>query len=102
MSAEQLTVAVIGAGGKMGMRVSANLQKSSHTVTYSENSPAGQDRVRAEGREITATDDAVKGADVVILAVPDTVLGHRVRRRRPTDEARLDPPHPGPGRRLRR
>ena len=38
MSAEQLTVAVIGAGGKMGLRVSANLQKSAHTVFYSENS----------------------------------------------------------------
>jgi predicted dinucleotide-binding enzyme len=75
MSTESLTVAVIGAGGKMGMRVSANLQKSSHTVFYSENSPAGQERVRAEGRGITATDDAVKDADVVILAVPDTVLG---------------------------
>src|ERR671927_70286 len=60
MSAEQLTVAVIGAGGKMGMRVSRNLQKSSHTVFYSENSPAGQDRVRAEGRDITATDDATE------------------------------------------
>jgi ketol-acid reductoisomerase len=57
------------------MRVSRNLQKSAHTVFYSENSPAGQDRVRAEGRGITSTDDAVKGADVVILAVPDTVLG---------------------------
>lgn len=39
MSAEQLTVAVVGAGGKMGMRVSRNLQKSSHNVFYSENSP---------------------------------------------------------------
>ncbi|MFJ5699627.1 phosphogluconate dehydrogenase C-terminal domain-containing protein [Arthrobacter sp. NPDC093139] len=75
MSAEKLTVAVIGAGGKMGMRVSRNLQKSGHTVFYSENSPAGQERIQAEGREITATDDAVKAADVVILAVPDTVLG---------------------------
>jgi ketol-acid reductoisomerase len=59
----------------MGMRVSRNLQKSAHTVFYSENSPAGQERIKAEGRDITATDDAVKGADVVILAVPDTVLG---------------------------
>lgn len=32
MSVEKLTVAVIGAGGKMGRRVSANLQKSAHTV----------------------------------------------------------------------
>jgi hypothetical protein len=75
MPAEQLTVAVVGAGGKMGMRVSANLQKSGHTVFYTENSPAGQERVRAAGRDITATDDAVRDADVVILAVPDTVLG---------------------------
>src|SRR6478672_10693609 len=75
MSAENLTVAVIGAGGKMGLRVSANLQKSAHTVFYSENSPAGQERVRAEGREISSTEDAIKDADVVILAVPDTVLG---------------------------
>jgi D-apionate oxidoisomerase len=75
MSAEQLTIAVIGAGGKMGLRVSANLQKSPHNVFYSENSPAGQERVRAEGREISSTEDAIKDADVVILAVPDTVLG---------------------------
>jgi len=75
MSTAQLSVAVIGAGGKMGMRVSANLAKSGHTAFYSENSPAGQDRVRAAGREITATETAVPQADVVILAVPDTLLG---------------------------
>ena len=49
MSAEKLTVAVVGAGNKMGMRVSRNLQKSYHTVFCSGNSPAGQERVRAEG-----------------------------------------------------
>ena len=59
----------------MGLRVSANLQKSAHTVFYSENSPAGQERVRAEGREISSTEAAIQDADVVILAVPDTVLG---------------------------
>lgn len=75
MPTEQLTIAVIGAGGKMGMRVSANLQKSPHAVFYSENSSAGQDRVRAAGREITGADESVVYADVVILAVPDTVLG---------------------------
>ena len=41
---DQLTIAVVGAGGKMGMRVSNNLQRSSHNVFYSENSPAGQQR----------------------------------------------------------
>ncbi|WP_338597712.1 phosphogluconate dehydrogenase C-terminal domain-containing protein [Saccharopolyspora sp. SCSIO 74807] len=72
---EQLTIAVIGAGGKMGMRVSDNLQRTEHTVRYSENSPAGQQRVTGAGREVTGTAVAIKDADVVILAVPDTVLG---------------------------
>jgi len=69
------TIAVIGAGGKMGMRVSNNLQKSPHTVYYSENSPAGQERVTATGRTLTDSETAVDGADVVILAVPDLALG---------------------------
>lgn len=73
--AKPLTVAVIGAGGKMGMRVSNNLAKSAHTVFYSEASPAGQERTRDAGREITSTGDAIVDADVVILAVPDVVLG---------------------------
>jgi hypothetical protein len=69
------TIAVIGAGGKMGMRVSNNLQKTDHTVFYSENSPAGQERIAATGRTVTDTETAVTDADVVILAVPDVVLG---------------------------
>lgn len=69
-----LTIAVIGAGGKMGMRVSNNLQKTDHTVFYSENSPAGQARIATTGRSVTPTEIAVKNADVVVLAVPDLAL----------------------------
>jgi len=72
---ENLTIAVIGAGGKMGMRVSNNLVKTDHNVFYSENSPAGQERVTATGRTLTDTDAAVADADVVVLAVPDLALG---------------------------
>ncbi|MDO7880741.1 phosphogluconate dehydrogenase C-terminal domain-containing protein [Salinibacterium soli] len=71
---DKLTIAVIGAGGKMGMRVSNNLVKTDHTVYYSENSPAGQERVTATGRTLTDTDAAVADADVVVLAVPDLAL----------------------------
>ena len=71
---ENLTIAVIGAGGKMGMRVSNNLVQTGHTVFYSENSPAGQERVTATGRVLTDTDTAVADADVVVLAVPDLAL----------------------------
>jgi len=68
-------IAVIGAGGKMGMRVSDNLVKTAHAVSYSENSPAGQERVTAAGRALTDTPDAVRDADIVVLAVPDLALG---------------------------
>jgi hypothetical protein len=70
-----LTIAVIGAGGKMGMRVSNNLQRSNHTVHYAENSPAGQQRTVDAGRSVTDSATAVADADVVILAVPDVALG---------------------------
>lgn len=70
----RLTIAVIGAGGKMGMRVSNNLQKSGHEVFYSEIAPAAIDRVIATGRVLTDTPEAVANADAVILAVPDLSL----------------------------
>lgn len=71
---DQLTMAVIGAGGKMGMRVSNNLAKTDHTVYYVENSPAGRERIKQAGGEITDTATAIKRADVVILGVPDIAL----------------------------
>lgn len=67
-------IAVIGAGGKMGMRVSNNLVKTAHNVLYAENSPAGQERVTATGRSLTDSTTAVADADIVIFAVPDLAL----------------------------
>ncbi|MEV8314106.1 phosphogluconate dehydrogenase C-terminal domain-containing protein [Streptomyces sp. NPDC059900] len=69
------TVAVIGAAGKMGQRVSDNLVKSDFRVLFSEASAKGQELIRGLGRELTGSADAVAEADVVILAVPDVVLG---------------------------
>ena len=50
---ESLKIAVIGAGGKMGMRVSNNLVKTKHQVSYVENSDAGQQRVISTGRALS-------------------------------------------------
>jgi hypothetical protein len=69
------TVAVIGAAGKMGQRVSNNLVDSDFRVLFSEASPKGQELIRGLGRELTESKDAAAEADVVILAVPDVVLG---------------------------
>lgn len=68
-------IAVVGAGGKMGMRVSDNLVKTAHHVRYVENSPAGQQRTLDAGRELTDAAAAVADADIVVLAVPDLALG---------------------------
>lgn len=67
-------IAVIGAGGKMGMRVSNNLARTAHTVWYVENSPAGRQRTIDAGRELTDAGPAVADADIVVLAVPDLAL----------------------------
>ncbi|GGX73143.1 phosphogluconate dehydrogenase C-terminal domain-containing protein [Streptomyces minutiscleroticus] len=69
------TVAVIGAAGKMGQRVSNNLVESDFRVLFSEASPKGQELIKGLGRELTESADAAAEADVVILAVPDVVLG---------------------------
>lgn len=71
---EKYSIAVIGAGGKMGMRVSDNLVQTDHDVRYVENSPAGQERTREAGRELTDSSVAVTDADIVVLAVPDLAL----------------------------
>jgi ketopantoate reductase len=68
------SIAVVGAGGKMGMRVSNNLARTVHPVAYVENSPAGRERTLAAGRELTDASTAVADADIVVLAVPDLAL----------------------------
>ena len=71
----QTTVTVIGAGGKMGMRVSANLAKSEYASFYVETSQNGRARVAEAGRELGNLDELVPTSDFVILAVPDIALG---------------------------
>lgn len=75
MTIDELRIAVVGAGGKMGTRVSNNLRQTAADVSYVENSPAGKSRLGELGLETTPLPQAVEAADVVILAVPDTALG---------------------------
>ena len=75
MTGSQATVTVVGAGGKMGQRISNNLDKSDYRILYAENSPKGQEYIRGLGHEVTDTHGAAAQSDVVILAVPDVLLG---------------------------
>lgn len=69
-------VALFGAGGKMGMRIGRNLVASPLTVLPVEVSEAGRARfLEAHGIACIAPEDAIAAAQVVVLAVPDTVIG---------------------------
>jgi len=72
---QTLTVALIGAGGKMGCRITDNLAQGSHRVLYVENGEKGTARLKDRGLATTPAAPAVAEADVVILAVPDTAIG---------------------------
>ena len=69
-------IALFGAGGKMGMRLGANLKNSAYSVAPVEVSDAGKKRLKDElGWEPVDADTALAGAEIVVLAVPDTAIG---------------------------
>lgn len=70
-------LALFGAGGKMGMRLGMNLAKTSEFKTvHVEVSDEGRARVRAAyGVDCVDADAALDGAEVIVLAVPDTHIG---------------------------
>lgn len=69
-------IALFGAGGKMGVRLSKNLLNSRFRVAHVEPGAAGQQRLRDElGLSVVSTEEALQDVDVVILAVPDTLIG---------------------------
>lgn len=70
-------LALFGAGGKMGMRLGANLAKAPEFETlHVEVSDEGRTRVRETfGVECVDVDVALDGADVIVLAVPDAAIG---------------------------
>jgi D-apionate oxidoisomerase len=69
------TVAILGAGGKMGCRLTDNLRGTGHTLLLVEVSEAGQAQIARRGLVTTPQADALARAEVVVLALPDRVLG---------------------------
>ncbi|NJM31168.1 MAG: semialdehyde dehydrogenase [Rhizobiales bacterium] len=69
-------LALFGAGGKMGMRLGRNLKSSNYQVAPVEVSAQGLARLTAElGWDAVDSGSALKGAGIVVLAVPDTAIG---------------------------
>jgi hypothetical protein len=71
-----VAIALFGAGGKMGYRLAKNLKGSRFDVRHVEVSDTGKERLKNDlGFTCVDVDTALSGADVVILAVPDTAIG---------------------------
>jgi D-apionate oxidoisomerase len=69
-------IALFGAGGKMGYRLASNLRGSRFSVRHVEVSDVGKGRLKSGlGIDTISADAALEGAEVVILAVPDTHIG---------------------------
>jgi hypothetical protein len=69
------TVAVLGAGGKMGFRVTRKIRDAGYDLRAVEIGGAGQVRLREAGIEPVDRDAALDGAEAVVLAIPDSAIG---------------------------
>lgn len=64
-------IVLIGAGGKMGTRITDNLLRTDHEVRHVEVSEPGRANLAKRGVSPVEAAEALRGADAVILAVPD-------------------------------
>ncbi|MCB9945639.1 MAG: NAD(P)-binding domain-containing protein [Geminicoccaceae bacterium] len=69
-------IALLGAGGKMGVRLATNLASSDYEVDHVEVSAGGRERLKkALAVDCVDQDAALARADVIIMAVPDRLIG---------------------------
>jgi D-apionate oxidoisomerase len=79
------TIALLGAGGKMGMRLARNLKNSRFVVHPVEINEHAKQKIKSEfGWDCLERSQALIGADIIILAVPDTAIGAVTREIVPT------------------
>lgn len=69
------TIALLGAGGKMGLRLTDNLRKTNYVVRHVEVSERGKAALAERGVTAAPVEQALDGSDVVILALPDKLIG---------------------------
>ena len=70
-----ITLTLVGAGGKMGCRLTDNFLKTQYRLHYLEVSPKGLENLKQRGVATSDAETAIPESDVVILAVPDVAIG---------------------------
>jgi hypothetical protein len=69
------SIAVLGAGGKMGFRVTKKLFDAGYDLRAVEIGDVGRARLAEAGIASTDAATGLKGAEVVVLALPDNIIG---------------------------
>ncbi|GGA78337.1 semialdehyde dehydrogenase [Nitratireductor aestuarii] len=69
------SIAILGSGGKMGFRITKKLVDAGYDVRAVEISDAGRSRLAEAGITATDAETGVRGAKVVVLALPDNIIG---------------------------
>ncbi len=73
------TVAILGAGGKMGFRVTRKIRDAGFDLRAVEIGEVGRQRLSEAGIAAIERDVALRGAEVVVLAIPDSAIGQVAR-----------------------
>jgi D-apionate oxidoisomerase len=69
------SVAVLGAGGKMGLRVTKKLFESGYDLRAIEIGDVGRKRLAEAGIAATTIVDGLKDVQIVVMALPDNIIG---------------------------
>ncbi|MCK5738863.1 NAD(P)-binding domain-containing protein [bacterium] len=71
-----MQISILGAGGKMGCRITDNLKDNSdYQIDYVEISETGLANLAERGLKATPQDEALSRTEVIILAIPDKIIG---------------------------
>jgi hypothetical protein len=71
-----MKVTLAGAGGKMGVRLTRNLKDSAYSMAYLEKNKHAVEKLRAMDVQVSSEDREIPDSDIVILAIPDNILGN--------------------------
>src|SRR6476661_2431891 len=71
-----MNIALLGAGGKMGCRLTANLRHlADYQISYVEASAERSEQLATDGIKTIPVEEAIREAALVILAIPDRLIG---------------------------
>ena len=67
----KINIAVLGAAGKAGQRITTKLLKGDYNILLCEKGEEGKAKITEKGLKVFDAEEGIKQADVTIMAVPD-------------------------------